>query len=172
MLNLHNSCSSRHNVALTWKLTNNSICFDFVIMNYTPNQNIEFSKNYKENWGLWDTDVAEVFIKKDDSSEYLELQSSPLNQPFALMIEVPREKYYSPDKLDFKISNIIKEYEWNSCIEISLDSIPGNSKTIVGNCFVCLGNKDNREYFALNINLDKAPDFHKPELFVELEELK
>lgn len=171
-LKLHNSCAVHHSVDVEWIIDGDYVHFDFEINNYIPNQNIDFGSDYKENQGLWDFDVVEVFIKREDSSEYLEVQSSPLNQPFALNIELPREKFYVPEILDLAVSNFTLNNTWKSTITIGLNSIPGNSNKLIGNCFSCLGSAEQREYFALNINTESKPDFHRPELFIELGEIK
>lgn len=171
-LNLHNSCASQHKIFVDWKIDRDYIHFDFEILNYTPHHNIDFSSDYKDNWGLWNTDVVEIFLKRDDSNDYLEVQSSPLNQPFGLIIEEPRVKWHVPEVLDLAVSNITLGNTWKSTLSVGLNFIPGNSKRIIGNCFACLGDIENREYFALNTNNEKNPDFHRPDLFVEIGEIK
>lgn len=170
-LKLHKLCASNHKVLVDWKLEGEYVHFDFEVRNYTPHQNKEFGNDYKENWGLWNTDVVEVFIKRNDSQDYLEVQTSPLNQPFGLIIEEPRVKWHIPKVLDLAVSNITLAGIWKSTLSIGLNFIPGTSNHFIGNCFACLGREESREYFALNINTEKTPDFHRPELFVEIGEV-
>tara|TARA_Y100000385_G_C13072965_1_gene629956 strand:+ start:1636 stop:2163 length:528 start_codon:yes stop_codon:yes gene_type:complete len=172
ILKLHNSCASQHKVLVEWKVEGDYVHFDFEVSNYKPHQNQDFGKDYKENWGLWESDVVEIFLKREDSQDYLEVQTSPLNQPFGLVIEEPRVKWHVPEVLDLAVSNITLGSSWKSTLSIGLNFIPGNSKKIIGNCFACLGNKESREYFALNINTEETPDFHRPELFVDMGVIK
>jgi hypothetical protein len=168
MLKFHKCCAPHSAVTTSWKIQQEFIVFDFFINNYNAFTNSQFGQDYKNNWGLWDYDVVEVFIKKEDSDSYLELQTSPLNQKFALIVQIPREKYYSPEKCNFVVSNVVENKQWHATMSIPLDVIPGQSRSLTGNCFACLGAQDKREYFALNINSEDSPDFHRPDLFINL----
>lgn len=167
----HSSCAPRSQVSVNWELNQQLLTFSFTVSSYVPNTNHNFTKSYQDNWGLWDYDVVEVFLKKENTNSYLELQTSPLNQPFALIIEKPREKYFSPKDLLLSIENEVLEQKWKAKITIPISSIPGEGSKIFGNCFACLGKQENREYFALNLNSEQTPDFHRPELFIQLGDL-
>lgn len=171
-LHLHKNCSSQHQVAVDWIIHQDQISFEFKVSNYNPHQNSKFGNSYQDNWGLWEHDVVEVFIKKENTNSYLEIQTSPLGQPFALIIEKPRVEFHAPESLSLNLENAVDNKTWISKLTLSLDNIPGSGEKLIGNCFACLGSKDNREYFALRMNQDEHADFHRPELFVELGELK
>ena len=167
LLEAHSS-NSKSDVSCHAEVKNsqNRIDIYFKVDNYFPNICDSFSKDYRENEGLWNFDVCEAFLSFGDSS-YLEIQSSPNDSPFAYMIKKPREDFYIPKKLDLIVSNTTYKKRWISTLSISKKDIPG-SGSLVGNLFVCLGPKDKRLYFALNINSESNPDFHRPDLFKEL----
>ncbi len=132
----------------------------------SPNVNESFSHEF-QNWGLWEHDVFEVFLTKNDSGlPYLEMQVSPLNQKFALIVKRPREETEYPKVCPFRSHAEIKDGEWHSWIEVDLDQIPGDSNVIKGNVHAIIG--DTRSFFSYNVNSEDEPDFHKPELFKEL----
>jgi hypothetical protein len=130
----------------------------------------------KKNWGLWNHDVVEAFIQVRNSVEeiqapYLEIQVSPLNQGFNLIILEPRKVFYTP--LDLKFHHTTKLFETEAAFGFQANlsiELPWRGKFYFGNFFACLGHGDSREYFALNPNKDEKPDFHRPELFVNLPE--
>lgn len=170
-LKLHHTCSSQHKITVDWEITTGHVIFNFKVQNYRPNTSENFSSDYTKNWGLWDFDVVEVFVRKLNSDHYLEVQTSPKNEPFALIIEKPREVYHSPEQLELSIENQCENNIWTAMLKLKLDDIPGDGTVIEGNCFACLGPQDEREFFALNINTDNQPDFHRPNLFIKLGEL-
>ena len=65
----------------------------------------------------------------------------------------------------------VKNKDWKAVFKIPLSDIPGSGNKLYGNFFSCLGS-DTRSYYALNINSEDAPDFHRPELFVELGDIE
>lgn len=167
-LELHKNSAKHHDVDVSWKIEKDTIHFHFIVSHYKPHQDKKFGTDYQDNWGLWDFDVVEVFLQKDDSESYLEFQSSPLGQPFALIVEKPREKFHAPKSFNYTVENKVTDKLWESSLTVDLEDIPGSSSRIIGNCFACLGPKESREYFALNINQEDNPDFHRPDLFVDL----
>lgn len=137
-----------------------------------------FSKNdYRKNWGLWNNDVVEVFVQNrkdvsDQRSPYWEIQVSPLNQPFGLYIEKPREIFNIPETLNLKTQTKLFEddfhYLWESQLHLEL---PIADQEIFLGAFACLGFENEREYFSLNPNTEEKPDFHRPELFLPLNKI-
>ncbi|MFZ4713546.1 MAG: hypothetical protein ACOYL6_07540 [Bacteriovoracaceae bacterium] len=134
------------------------------------------SENAKKNWGLWNYDVVEAFLQVRNTVDevrapYVEVQVSPLNQSFNLIITEPRKIYYTP--LELKFAHQVKLFETEAAYgfqaNLSLE-LPWRGKFYFGNFFACLGYGENREYFALNPNHESAPDFHRPELFASLPE--
>ena len=109
------------------------------------------------------------FLQKSQSSGgYLELQASPLQQLFALNIITPRKETKSVKQLQSKIISKITETGFEVSFKIPLLEIPGEGKTIIGNYFACLGQENDRSYFSSNPNSEQKPDFHRPDLFIEL----
>ncbi len=131
----------------------------------------KFGMNYKENWGLWNFDVVEGFLQlreneSDLTAPYLEIQVSPLNQPFALVITEPRKVFHAPDVLSLVTNVELDEKNWKAEFKITLpEEIKG--KQLYGGFFACLGNGP-REFYALEPNTEAAPDFHRPDLFLQL----
>jgi hypothetical protein len=131
--------------------------------------NEDFKVNDYDNVGLWNYDVVEIFLHRENNhGHYLELQASPLQQFFALLVKEPRKTTEKPKKISVKIESEIVSGGFNVSFTIPLEDIPGEGSTITGNLFACLGNPDERSYFAINPNLESVPDFHRPDLFLEL----
>ena len=105
----------------------------------------------------------EVFITRGSES-YLELQLSPLGQPFSYLITKPRVECEIPEELPVEMSANIKGKSLLTSISIPLSFIPGDSNLIQGGCFCCLG--EDTEYYALNPNSEESADFHRPDLFI------
>lgn len=131
----------------------------------------QYDQEFK-NWGLWEHDVFEAFLTRsmEQKLPYLEAQVSPLNQKLALVIEEPRKSWHYPEHCPFTSETILKDGVWKSVMKISLSLIPGEGSKIFGNLHAILG--ANRQHFSLNVNVEEAPDFHRPELFQKLAELK
>lgn len=131
--------------------------------------NQHFNPEGFENWNLWNFDVVELFLRRG-GEKYLELQTSPLLQKFALMIEKPREVFhpYAPEKI--KVNGLQKNEGFMIEINLHRDEIPGQGKEVFGNVHACLGPPKKRCYFGTNINSESKPDFHRPDLFIKLGE--
>lgn len=122
-----------------------------------------FESEYK-NWGLWEYDVVEVFLTREATGiPYLEIQVSPLNQKFALLVKAPREETEYPEELPFKSSVKLLSKKWTAEIEVPWSSMPGEDSFVRGNLHAILGK--NRNHFSLGLNEDEKPDFHRPDLF-------
>lgn len=128
-----------------------------------------YSKESFQNWGMWEHDVFEIFIATQNNAPYLELQLSPLNQPFALIITEPHKSWNYPIDWDTFIhhSEVIDNF-WKGTIDIELDKIPNYSddKTLFINAFGIFG--ESREYYAWQPNPEPKPDHHRPDLFREI----
>ncbi len=152
---------------------------EFTVLKKKPNFWItspHFQAENAKNWGLWEYDVVEAFIQARNSVEevhapYVEIQVSPMNQGFNLIIVEPRKLYYTPLELNFthEVKTFETEETYGFQANISL-VLPWRDKFYFGNCFACLGHGEKREYFALNPNPELKPDFHRPELFALLPE--
>lgn len=133
----------------------------------------KFSKDSFDNWGLWETDVVELFIQpriSEDSSAnpYFEFQVSPLGQPFALSITKPREEYELIKSSAVKIFTQVDGHVWTSRFVIPSEFL--NSENVYLGLFACLGD-GKREFFGTNIDPEGRLDFHKPNRFIALEDL-
>ncbi len=129
----------------------------------------KFESESTDNWGLWDFDVVEVFLQKSPGN-YIELQTSPLNQWFSLEIIKPREETAPLKSLGkSKIHGQLTEKGFQGEFIIDKSIIPGVGPNIYGNLTACLGSQEQRSYYALNINKEDCADFHRPELFLKLD---
>ena len=162
----HNSnFSNRIRPKVSWSVKNSSIIFNFEYENYLNFYvSDKFKEDYKENWGLWDFDVAEVFIKKE-GEHYLEIQCSPLGQIFALIIKKPREEFFIPQSLT-STGKVLSRDPLKIQFIIDGSDIPGAGNKLYGNCYSCLGH-DKRLFYGINLNSEDICDFHKPSLFIE-----
>lgn len=136
--------------------------------------NPEFGEDYSKNWGLWETDVVEAFIQlrktpEEVTAPYLEIQLSPLNQPFALLIEKPRETFDYPKNLSFTHESAGEERTWRAQMKVTLPNELQGQHLYLG-LNACLGIGE-REFFALNPNPEEIPDFHRPDLFEKIGEI-
>jgi hypothetical protein len=162
----HSNKSNKANIEASWEFFENSIEFTITVYDYDKsNINSKYLVSDWNNIGLWDYDVVEVFISRSNKLPYLELQSSPINQNFALIINNPRLETIAPYKIETKI-DISSQNPWVTVINIPFSDIPGSGNILYGNCFSCLGSAKNRNYYALNINKEDNANFHKPELFI------
>ncbi len=161
-----------YQVSCEYRLDDDRLIADFIVtkpeeLDWNTDKN--FSREGIGNWKLWEHDVVEFFIQDRDEklgekSPYIELQLSPLDQKFALIVERPRESYYTPQDFDFSGHSKTDGNSWQATIEVK---IPRDTQ-LYGGTFSCLGPKDKRHYLASNPNKEAQPDFHRPELFKPL----
>lgn len=163
---------SKSVVKVDFKLKDQLLVIDFEVFASDLVTSDEFCTKSFENWGLWETDVVEVFLTKSvEKLPYLELQLSPLQQKFALIVESPREKYQYPEVINTKFQSEVDKKSWKATFKVPVSEIPGEGNEIFGNFHACLGNKKNRSYYGLNINPEVKVDFHRPDLFIKLGEV-
>lgn len=172
-LHPHNSNkSSVYSPSVQWTILESSIEFTFEVLSgvlsedkfYTSDV---FGIDHKRNTNLWDFDVVEIFIHRGGQS-YLELQVSPLGQPFSYIIKKPRVECKIPEVFPASFTTSIQGNQRNKLIcklEIPFANIPGHSDTLKGGCFACLGKMT--EYYSLNPNIEDTPDYHRPDLFID-----
>jgi len=166
-----------HRIQASWSKVDRKVTIEFQIQKRTgPEWNSDelFTNDWSKNWGLWNKDVFEAFLqlRKDEAdikAPYLEIQVSPLNQPFALVIQEPRKTYFPPKELDFKteITELSTKIFAGKMEVLLPNELQG--ELLFGGFFSCL-NQAPREYYALEPNPENSPDFHRPELFLSLEE--
>src|SRR5690606_36744712 len=166
-----------HLVKTELLVSGRTLTFNFTVTKRDGSEycaNPDFGDDYSKNWGLWETDVVEAFIQLRNSPDevsapYLEIQLSPLNQPFALVIEKPRETFHYPEDLKFRHESSGEERAWRSILTVTIPDFLQGKHLFVG-LHACLGIGE-REFFALNPNPEVNPDFHRPELFEEVSNL-
>jgi hypothetical protein len=127
------------------------------------------------NWGLWEGDVVEVFIQGREDAEallapYLELNVSPNGHRFALVVQKPRQTFYTPIQLDFKSVVCHTTHDggelWKTSINFDLPEQIKGKLFINFNC--CLKCSGETEYYGLNLANTGKADFHRPEVFLPL----
>lgn len=167
-----NSPASQHTVFVDYQLLGDVLKVHFKVEFTKLHVSNNFSMDSFKNWGLWNTDVVELFItRSQNKTPYLELQLSPLSQKFALVVETPRQKFAYPKTLDVIVKSRVEKGRWDGEILLPVKQIPGASNELFGNFHACLGDSQNRCYFGFEINSDELPDFHRPDLFKKLGEL-
>ena len=166
------SVGPQREVFVSSKLENQFLVVHFIVKTETYNTSDKFVVDSYQNFGLWEFDVFEVFVQKC-SGAYIELQVSPLNQWFALKIIKPRTQ--TEEIVDFgktRVNGSLKNGAFQGEFIIDLAIIPGNGHWVYGNLCACLGSKDHRSFYALSLNEEKSPDFHRPDLFLNLDDIK
>lgn len=173
-LKKHGTGPSGHTVKVEWEFAGQDVTLKYTVSKRTsrPWQTDEvFTQDYTKNWGLWNKDVVEAFLQlrsseKDLKAPYLEIQVSPLNQPFALIVTEPRKSYHPPKVLDVTHEVSVDGRTWTSSLKLTL---PSDLKGTIpyGGFFACLDHEP-REFYALEPNPEANPDFHRPELFLPL----
>lgn len=122
-------------------------------------------------WGLWDWDVAEIFLSTsgDESGlPYYEFQVSPLGQYFELEILEPRARVNREFRCEgLEVAAQARPGGWDAQIAIPLDRLgwAGDPAMLRGNAFACLGPKDARTYWSRYLEPQAKPDFHLPREF-------
>ena len=174
-LKKHGQGPAVHSIKISWKRDGRKIVIDFTVQKRNASfweADPAMTDDYQKNWGLWNKDVVEAFLQlrsrpDEKSAPYLEIQDSPLNRPFALIITEPRKTFYAPQKLEFKTTSSTEGRLWTGSLEVFL---PADLKgdLLYGGFFSCLTH-DPREFYALEPNPEVNPDFHRPELFVSLD---
>jgi hypothetical protein len=173
-LKKHSGSHAEHAVKVNWSQVGRTLTLNFEVKKRTKKPWLvdeAFTSDWSKNWGLWNKDVVEAFIQlrpdaNDTKAPYLEVQLSPLNQPFALIIYEPRVNFQAPKSFELKSESQIEGSLWKAQLDLTLpQELAGNE--IFGGFFACLGS-DPREYYALEPNPENNPDFHRPELFLPL----
>lgn len=165
-----------HRLKVNWQREDDKVVIEFEVQKRFAHPWLSdplMTNDWSKNWGLWNKDVVETFLQlrstpEDIDAPYLEIQVSPLNQPFALIITEPRKTYFPPKTLNFKTEVNVTEKLWTGKMEVILpDELKG--KNLYGGFYACLST-DPREFYALDPNSESTPDFHRPDLFLKLEE--
>jgi hypothetical protein len=173
-LKKHGTGHAGHGLKVEWDVHNLDVTIQFVVTKRSARPWLSdpvFTHDFSKNWGLWNKDVVEAFLQlrkhpDDLKAPYLEIQVSPLNQPFALIITEPRKTFHAPKVLDILHEVAVEGKSWTSTFKLTL---PRDLSGIhlYGGFFACLDH-DPREFYALEPNPENNPDFHRPELFLPL----
>lgn len=145
----------------------------------TINPKIPLGSSGKEAWGLWETDVVEVFVStrnESDKKGYWEFQISPLGQTFQLRVFEPRLRTSFEEKSGFSgRSQIVTPFHWRATLEVPLPlngfdqrqraGTESVGSELIGGAFACLGPSDQRSYYGLFLPPQEKPDFHLPKYF-------
>ncbi len=178
-LSKHGQTTAHHSIKVEWKCEDDLVVMIFSLQKRDASiwkSDPAFSDDWSKNWGLWNNDVVEAFLQlrstpEDLKAPYLEVQVSPLNQPFALIITEPRKTFFPPANLSFTTVSHAEGRTWKASLTVKLPpDLQG--ATLYGGFFSCLSLTDGRrEFYALEPNPETSPDFHRPELFVNLQGL-
>lgn len=175
-LKKHGPGHSHHSLKVNWSREGRVVKIEFQIQKRTSAPWLvdeNFGPDWSKNWGLWNKDVFEVFLQlrkdaSDQTAPYLEIQVSPRNQPFALVIVEPRKTFHPPQELNFQTEVVTEGRTFIGKMEVTLpEDLKGD--LLFGGFFSCLG-ENPREFYALEPNPEQNPDFHRPELFLTLDE--
>lgn len=173
-LKKHGPGHAGHVLKVEWDIRDADVMIQFSVtkrLNRAWKTDPVFTHDWTKNWGLWNHDVVEAFLQlrntpDDLQAPYLEIQVSPLNQPFALIIQEPRKIFHAPKTLDLIHEVNVDGRNWTATLKLKL---PGELRGsfMYGGFFSCL-EVDPREFYALEPNPETNPDFHRPELFLPL----
>jgi len=125
--------------------------------------------------GLWDYDVAEVFLQPPGCSGYLEYEVSPLSQFLAAHIITPWKNVDFSWDSGMKARALLREEAsvWNAVIELPIQPMlkaESFHRPVAGdiwraNMFLALGAEPSRHYLCWQPTLTETPNFHVPEAF-------
>ncbi len=122
-------------------------------------------------WGLWDWDVVELFLRVGPEA-YYEFQVSPLNQHFELKIFEPRKRFDRDFTSGFthRAFGLNGGQGWGAEMDIPLHALGGSPGAVdlIGNAFAILGAGVERTYWSLHLPPQEVPDFHLPERFAPI----
>jgi hypothetical protein len=173
-LKKHGPGHAAHSLKVEWDIKGLDVVIQFTVNKRSSRpwlSDPEFTHDWSKNWGLWNKDVVEAFLQlrstpDDKTAPYLEVQVSPMNQPFALIIVEPRKTFHAPKELDLVHEVSVDGKVWMATLKLKLPSELQGSM-VYGGFFACL-DQDPREFYALEPNPENNPDFHRPELFLSL----
>lgn len=173
-LKKHGTGHAAHSLKIEWETSQSEVTIRFTVQKRTSRPYLADetkTMDWSKNWGLWNADVVEAFLQlrstpDDKSGPYLEIQVSPLNQPFALIITEPRKTFHPPKELEFTHESSVEGKVWTGMMKVKLPAeLQGTH--LFGGFFACLDHEP-REFYALEPNPEQNPDFHRPELFLPL----
>ncbi|HMQ03155.1 MAG TPA: carbohydrate-binding family 9-like protein [Pyrinomonadaceae bacterium] len=129
--------------------------------------------------GLWDRDVAEIFIAPDRSTpnKYFEFEVAPTGEWVDLAIEITPQGRVTDRNYVSKMGAAarIEKERVLMAIKIpfaSLGRTPKAGDVWLGNLFRCVGKDPGRGYLAWQPTKTRNPNFHVPEAFGEFHFVK
>lgn len=158
-------CSENHFSIYT---SGNDLCFDAYVMASPPTRFPAKSGEYFE--GLWEFDVAELFIAADHSDRYVEINLAPNGAWWLMAFSAPRQRIadFRIDQETIKTQSTLALDNWQSavCIPHGLLQNILQTDTMRFNVTFILGKP--AQYLSY-CNLHTAqPDFHLPARFKSL----
>jgi len=148
--------------------SNRDLCFENLVRTTPPSAFPAKSGEYFE--GLWEYDVAELFIAADKSEHYLEINLAPNGAWWMMAFSAPRQRMtnFHIDQQDIKTESSRHADHWTSsiCIPHGLLQNILRTDTMRFNVTYILGEP---EQYLSYCNLQSAtPDFHLPAQFKNL----
>lgn len=161
----HNDSQFIAQVMVDFETENEVLKVKFQVKSKDLNINEEFSTEGWKNDGLWDFDVVELFLRRENkNNRYIELEISPKGQKVAILVRTPRNDFESFEPQSIEAKALPTPSGFDAEFKIPLSEIPGKGEVVFGNAHACLG-KVNRNYFSLFEGRSSKPDFHRPEFF-------
>ncbi len=121
--------------------------------------------------GLWEADVAELFLAHPDGERYLEINLSPAGAWWACGFRGPRNRDPSLDLPEAKTAAAIDDAQrlWTASIDLPLDYLESvwqfGPESRANVCFI-LGPPERRRHFSAAAMPKGPPDYHRPEVFL------
>jgi hypothetical protein len=125
--------------------------------------------------GLWEADVAELFLANPQTGFYIEFNLGPKGAWWCCAFEAPRVRTNAgPVPLSgVEARSSISETGWDSTLTIPIKSLPAalafDLGATRGNVTFCLGAP--QQYVTLADLGGGEPDFHRPGKWIELDKL-
>ena len=115
--------------------------------------------------GLWDGDVAELFISSEADSQYIEFNLGASGAWWMQHFAAYRARTPDTPRTPVIISSEIRENNWTGSIEIPVDdlALDIDCKILFNACFI-LGDNPRHFISASGGISDIEPDFHRREL--------
>lgn len=148
----------------------------FLVMRTAPAHPAEIAIPHKFSEELWNGDLAELFLKSNNDSSYLELNLAPNAAFWACLFTENRKR--STSQLDF--SSVITTYHseienggWLCGLSIPLSTLKEclnfNEETHANACFIL--NSPNQTFHSATPLPGSEPDFHQAEHFPKLRQI-
>ncbi|MCK5725924.1 MAG: hypothetical protein KAH22_03735 [Thiotrichaceae bacterium] len=159
----YNQSSPEVNFDIRYK---HSLNFSGAIPQTPMNQAIGEVGCYTE--GLWERDVAELFVANTTTGQYIEINIAANGSWWLMLFDQPRQKVsgFMTSSISLSLQTEQHTNHWTFTLDIPqslLISLLGEGDYRYNVCFI-LGNP--RQYLSLNSLGSKEPDFHRPQDFV------